>query len=163
MQPVLQLLHAVAAMVNLGWEHDWNLDLQFDSPVSSFCALGFVLIMGTRDSHHQPDEAKGPQLLLKVCGRNGLLQGVGQSGHESVERQQGGYPLQRLWRENNIGSSCKYSLKSFIFCFGNVKEIWKGYVPKLHSSCIPILVYPISYHVSEGTWIKLVVVKRAFC
>lgn len=33
-------------MVNLGWEHDWNLDLQSDSLAPLFCALGFAHVTG---------------------------------------------------------------------------------------------------------------------
>lgn len=66
--------------------------------------LHFVLwhlltLWETGGSHHQPAEANGPQLLLKVHGWNRLLQGAGQGRHKSLRGHQRGYlPLCKVCR-----------------------------------------------------------------
>lgn len=112
-------------------------------------------------SHQQPDEANGTQLLHKVCGQKGAQvarseQAPACGAEWGLRPSPSPQGLQRPWRQNSIGSSCKYSLKSFLLCLGDLKGISTEF-------SLLLCPFPCIPHVIQCLWrtqIKPVVVQR---
>lgn len=105
-----------------------------------------------------------PSSRSRSVGKTGCL-GAGQSGHRSGVGSGGVTSLSARSAETVEGRTLLAALVNtpwsrilFWECKGDLKGICVKFTLLLY----PLLVYPISYHVSEGTWIKPVVVKRFF-
>lgn len=117
----------VAAMLNLGWEHDWKSDLQSDSLVwHSF------MCWANGGSQCQPAEGDHPSSFTRfVC----LLQRAGQSQHQSLGSR--GATLLSPRSAESSEREQHWQLKSFLLSFEDVKE-----TSKIHTKLALFLYAP---------------------